>query len=211
MRIKETKTPPFQKLPRSFYDRPDVILIAQELLGKIVVSHINDVFTSGRIVETEAYVAFTDRASHSYGGKRTARNEHMYAAPGTAYIYICYGIHQMLNVVTNKKGIPDAVLIRAIQPIDGIETMLKRTHKKELDHSLTRGPGNVGKALGIYKHFSGVFLLDNQIYLGDDGYVPTVNEIGISKRIGVEGAGTDAEKPYRFYIRNNPFVSGKRN
>lgn len=199
-----------RKLPQSFYDRDDVVQIAKELLGKVVVSHINDVFTSGRIVETEAYVALTDKASHSFGGRRTARNEHMYSAPGTAYIYICYGMHHMLNVVTNKEGIPDAILIRAIEPMEGIDIMLKRTGKKELTHSLTRGPGNVGKSLGIFKHFSGTFLMDDQIYLADDGYIPRQNEIGVSKRIGVESAGKDASLPYRFYLKNNSFVSGKR-
>ena len=201
----------FKKLPQSFYDRTDVVQIAKELLGKIVVSHINDVFTSGRIVETEAYIGITDKASHSFGGRRTPRNEHMYSAPGTAYIYICYGMHHMLNVVTNKEGVPDAVLIRAIEPIEGIDTMLKRTGKKELNHTLTRGPGNVGKALGIFKHNSGIFLMDNQIFLADDGYIPKAEEIGTSKRIGVESAGKDALLPYRFYMKNNPFVSGKKN
>lgn len=198
------------KLPQSFYDRDDVVQIARELLGKIVVSNINNDVTSGRIVETEAYVGITDKASHSFGGRRTPRNEHMYAAPGTAYIYICYGMHHMLNVVTNKEGIPDAVLIRALEPMEGIDIMLRRTGKKKLDNSLSKGPGNVGKALGIFKHNSGIFLMDNQIFLLDDGYRPTQGEIGVSKRIGIESAGTDASLPYRFFIRNHPFVSGKR-
>lgn len=198
------------KLPPSFYDRPDVILIAKELLGKIVVTQINHQFTSGRIVETEAYVGIKDKASHSYGGRRTRRNEHMYAPAGTAYIYICYGMHQMLNVVTNRKEIPDAILIRAIEPIEGIQTMLERTGKKPADFTLTRGPGNVGKALGITTDFSGVSLMGDTIYLCNDGFQPTEADIGNSKRIGVEGAGEDALLPYRFYIRNNPFVSGPK-
>lgn len=210
MKTKPKSQIKFHKLPQSFYDREDVVQIARELIGKIVVSHINGVYTSGRIVETEAYVALTDRASHSYGGRRTPRNEHMYAAPGTAYIYICYGTHHMLNVVTNKTGVPDAILIRAIDPMEGIDAMLKRTGKKELTTSLTRGPGNVGKALGIFKHFSGTFLMDTRIYLCDDGFQPGDLEIGISKRIGVESAGADAKLPFRFYLKNNPFVSGKK-
>lgn len=210
MNVKGKLKSNYQKLPQSFYDREDVVQIARELIGKIVVSHINGIYTSGRIVETEAYVAITDRASHSYGGRRTPRNEHMYAAPGTAYIYICYGMHHMLNVVTNKAGVPDAILIRAIEPLEGIDAMLKRTGKKELTASLTRGPGNVGKALGIFKHFSGSFLMDNRIYLGDDGFQPKDLEIGISSRIGVESAGDDAKLPFRFYLKNNPFVSGKK-
>lgn len=200
-----------KKLPRSFYERNDVLLIAKELLGKVVVTNINDRYTSGRIVETEAYVGLVDKASHSYGGKRTPRNEHMYSPAGTAYIYICYGIHHMLNVVTNKEGQPDAVLIRAVEPLKGIDIMLERTGKTVPDHSLTRGPGNAGKALGIFKHLSGIFLLDNQIYLEDDGFSVPDEDIGISKRIGVDGAGEDAHLPYRFYLKGNPYVSGRKN
>jgi DNA-3-methyladenine glycosylase len=198
-----------KKVPISFYNRKDVVQIAKELLGKIVVTDIDGLFTSGRIVETEAYVGITDKASHSFGGKRTARNEIMYAAPGTAYIYICYGMHQMLNIVTNEKEIPDAVLIRAIEPIKGIDIMLKRTGKKILDKTLTRGPGNVGKALGIFRHHSGAHLLDNEIYLLDDSFIIPKENIGISIRIGVESAGADGLLPYRFYVRGNKYVSGK--
>lgn len=210
MKTKPQTKNKIQKLPQSFYDREDVVQIARELIGKVVVSHINGVYTSGRIVETEAYVAITDRSSHSFGGRRTPRNEHMYAAPGTAYIYICYGMHQMLNVVTNKTGIPDAILIRAIEPLEGISAMLKRTGKKEFTHTLTRGPGNVGKALGIFKQFSGTYLGGDMIYICDDGFRLNEMEIGISQRIGVESAGPDARLPFRFYLKNNPFVSGKR-
>lgn len=199
-----------QKLPQSFYDRADVLAIAKELLGKIIVTHINGQTTSGRIVEDEAYIAFIDNASHSFGGRRTERNEHMYAAAGTAYIYICYGLHQMMNVVTNKKGVPDAILIRAVEPLAGINIMCTRTSKEKSDHTITRGPGNVGKALGIHKQYSGESLSGNRIYLCDDGFRPEKNSIGISERIGVEGAGKDARLPYRFYIKNNLYVSGKR-
>src|SRR6185437_10105710 len=176
---------------------------------KIVVTNFDEEITSGRIVETEAYVGMVDRASHSFGGKRTQRNEHMYSAAGTAYIYICYGMHQMLNIVTNDKEIPDAVLIRAIEPLGGIEIMAQRTGKKVHDKTLTRGPGNVGKALGIFKHYSGLFLLDKEIYLLDDNKKIPEENIGVSKRIGVESAGTDALLPYRFYLRGNKYVSGK--
>jgi|SRR5690242_2598699 len=198
-----------KKVPLSFYERKDVVKIAEELLGKIVVTNFDRKITSGRIVETEAYVGIIDKASHSFGGKRTARNEHMYSAAGTAYIYICYGMHQMLNIVTNEKEIPDAILIRAIEPLEGTEIMLQRTGKAKLDKTLTRGPGNVGKALGIFKHHSGLFLLDEQIYLLEDGKKFTRQEIGISKRIGVESAGADALLPYRFYVKGNKYVSGK--
>ncbi len=200
-----------RKLSIGFYDRKDVVQIARELLGKMVVSNVGKQRTSGRIVETEAYVGLTDKASHSFGGRRTPRNEHMYAAPGTAYIYICYGMHQMLNVVTNKKDVPDAVLIRAIEPMEGITTMLKRTGKKDPgDPTLTRGPGNVGKALGIFKAHSGLHLLDDLLTIYEDrSEVIHEDAIGTSKRIGVESAGADGLLPYRFYIRGNPYVSGR--
>ena len=198
------------KLPLTFYNRQDVVQIARELVGKIVVTIFNGKKTSGRIVETEAYVGITDKASHSFGGKRTGRNEHMYAAGGTAYVYICYGMHQMLNVVTNKTGIPDAVLIRAIEPIEGINIMEERCGKIAGDFTLSRGPGNVAKALGINKIHSGKHLLDEEIYLIDDGFKLNNDEMGISPRIGVDSAGADALLPYRFCLKGNKYVSGKR-
>ena len=200
-----------KKLSHSFYKRTDVITIARELLGKIVVTNIDGIRTSGRIVETEAYVAFTDKASHSFGGKRTAKNEHMYSSGATSYIYICYGIHQMLNIVTNEKDIPDAVLIRALEPMEGIEEMLKRTGKIKPGNSLTRGPGNVGKALGLFKHHSGISLMDDTIALYEDKFDLVETAIGSSKRIRVDYAGDDALLPYRFYIKSHPFVSEKPN
>ncbi|MGN6264523.1 MAG: DNA-3-methyladenine glycosylase [Ginsengibacter sp.] len=200
-----------KKVPLSFYQRKDVVKIARELLGKIVVTRFDGSTTSGRIVETEAYVAITDKASHSFGGRRTPRNEHMYSPAGTAYVYICYGMHQMLNIVTNEKEIPDAVLIRAIDPLEGITTMAARTRKKEKDATITRGPGNVGKALGIFKHHSGLFLLDDEIYLLDDNISFGDEQVGVSKRIGVESAGADSELPYRFYVKGNKFVSRGNN
>jgi DNA-3-methyladenine glycosylase len=198
-----------KKLPLNFYKRKDVVAIAKDLVGKIVVTKFDGLVTSGRIVETEAYVAHIDKASHSFGGRRTAKNEHMYAHPGTAYVYICYGMHQMFNIVTNERDIPDAVLIRAVEPLEGIDIMLQRTGKSKLDFTLTKGPGNVGKALGIFKKHSGLHLLDNEIYLADDNFKLKENEIGISKRIGVESAFPDSELPYRFYVRGNKYVSGK--
>lgn len=197
-----------KKLPLQFYRRTDVTGIARDLIGKIIVTKINGIITSGRIVETEAYTGLTDKASHSFGGKRTARNEHMYAAAGIAYVYICYGMHHLFNVVTNKKGIPDAVLIRAVEPIAGIDAMLKRTGKKELDNTLTKGPGNAAKALGISKIHSGVNLLESEIYIAADDFSVAADLIGASKRIGVESAGAAAHYPYRFYLKGNRFVSG---
>lgn len=198
-----------KKLPLSFYNRTDVLTIAREMLGKVVYSNIDGEITSGRIVETEAYVGTIDKASHAFGGKRGAKNEHMYHRAGTAYIYVCYGVHQMLNIVTNQENIPDAVLVRAIEPISGLDIMAKRSNKNENDLTLTRGPGNVGKALGIHKRHSGIHLLDDMIYLMDDGFKLPEDIIGVSGRIGVESAGEDALLPYRFYIKGNKYVSGK--
>ena len=196
-------------LSPSFFERP-ALAVARDLLGCILFRIDNTECMAGVIVETEAYVGLTDRASHSFNGKRTARNEHMYSPAATAYVYICYGMHQMLNVVTNKKGIPDAVLIRALEPIEGIEIMLKRTGKAQLDNTLTKGPGNVGKAMGISKMHSGLLLLDDVIYIAEDGQgLLSGDEIGVSKRIGVEPAGADGLLPYRFYVKGNRFVSSR--
>ena len=199
-----------KKLGKAFYDRDDVLQIARELLGKIVVTTINGKVSSGRIVETEAYVGLVDKASHSFGGRRTPKNEHMYCAPATSYVYICYGMHQMLNIVTNKKDIPDAILIRALEPMDGIPLMLERTGKAQFDNTLTKGPGNVGKALGLNKLHSGKDLMKGEISVYEDK-LSTIEaaQIGVSKRIGVESAGADGLLPYRFYIKGNKFVSGR--
>lgn len=197
------------KLTIDFYGRKDVLQIAKDLLGKIVVTNIDGEITSGRIVETEAYAGLTDRASHAWSGKRTARNEHMYAQGGTAYVYICYGIHQMLNVVTNKEEIPEAILIRALEPIEGVDIMLQRTGKLTADYTLTRGPGNVARAMGISKLHSGLSLVSDTLYIVSDGEEPALSAIGASKRIGVDYAGEDALLPYRFYIKGNKYVSAK--
>jgi DNA-3-methyladenine glycosylase len=198
-----------KKLDRSFYNRPDVLQIAKELLGKILITNFDGVRTSGRIVETEAYAGETDRASHAYGGRRTARTEVMYNEAGTTYVYLCYGIHHLFNVVTAKKDIPHAILIRALEPVTGIETMLQRTGKKKPDYSLTRGPGNVSKALGLFTHHKGLSLMGDEIFIADDGYKINKKDIGISTRIGVDYAGEDAKLPYRFLVKGNKYVSVK--
>ncbi len=198
------------KLPKSFYDRKDVVEIAKDLLGKILVTNINGIRTSGRIVETEAYNGIIDQASHAFGGRRTGRNEPMYAAPGIAYIYLCYGVHHLFNVVTNRTNIPHAVLIRALEPVEGIEKMLKRRAKKLKNHSLTSGPGNLSKALGIHTKYSGESLRSDKIFIEADDFILKKNMIASSRRIGVEYAGKDARLPYRFFIKENPFVSGKK-
>lgn len=198
-----------KRLTKEFYQRSDVLKVAKELLGKILVTNWNGVITSGRIVEVEAYAGINDMASHARHGRRTARNEIMYASGGVAYVYLCYGIHHLFNVVTHGKDIPHAILIRAIEPVKGIELMLERTGKKRPDNTLTKGPGNVSKALGIYTEHSGHTLSGRQLFIADDGFTFSNNEIGSSPRIGVDYAGTDAHLPYRFYVKANPYVSGK--
>ena len=198
-----------KKLPIPFYMRDDVTLVARELLGKILVTNQNGIITSGRIVECEAYAGIIDKASHASGGRRTARNEIMYGKGGYAYVYLCYGIHHLFNVVTNKKEIPHAVLIRALDPIEGTKVMIKRLGKERIDYSITRGPGNLSKALGIYTDHSGLSLLGKEMFIADDGFRYSKKEIHSSPRIGVDYAGADASLPYRFFIKGNPFVSGK--
>lgn len=197
-----------KKLTSKFYNRPDVLQIAQELLGKIIVTKFDGQLTSARIVETEAYNGIVDKASHSYGGRRTNRTEVMYAPGGTAYVYLCYGIHYLFNIVTNKVDIPHAVLIRGAEPLQGIDVMLRRTGKPKADFTLTKGPGNVSKALGIDKVHTGHSLFSADLYLAEDGYVPA--NITATPRIGVDYAGADALLPYRYIIKGNPYVSGKR-
>jgi DNA-3-methyladenine glycosylase len=199
-----------KKLDNSFYGRKDVVKIARELLGKVVVTEFDGQLTSGRIVETEAYNGAVDRASHAYGGRRTRRTEIMFGEAGTAYIYLCYGIHHLFNIVTNKKDIPHAILIRGVEPLEGIPVMLKRTGKKKPDNTLTRGPGNLSKALGLLTVHTGALLSGDKVFIADDGYRPRKAEIGISARIGVDYAGPDAELPYRFFVKGNGYVSGRR-
>lgn len=197
-----------KKLPSSFYLRDDVVKIARELLGKVLVTKWNNEYTSGRIVETEAYAGALDKASHAFKGK-TARTSVMFGEGGTAYVYLCYGIHEMFNIVTNKSDVPHAILIRAVEPMEGIEIMLRRTGKKKLDETLTRGPGNVGKAFGFHRSQCGVSLQSDELYVADDGYRPDKKQIMSSPRIGVDYAGEDALLDYRLYIKGNKFVSGK--
>ena len=195
------------KLPADFYQREDILVISRELLGKVLCTNFHGKLTSGIIVETEAYAGVTDKASHAYGGRRTKRTETMYAKGGSAYVYLCYGIHHLFNIVTNKENIPHAVLIRAIQPLDGIEIMLQRRNKKKVDQSLTAGPGSLTRALGITVKDSGTLLMNNLIWLEDQNFQIKNQDILASPRVGVQYAGEDAQKPWRFQIKNNPLVS----
>lgn len=198
-----------EKIPVDFYRRKDVLQIARELPGKILITRFHDIETSGRIVEVEAYNGVVDKASHAFGGRRTNRNEIMYTDGGVAYVYLCYGIHHLFNVVTHSSETPHAILIRALEPVKGISEMLKRTGKKKLDNTLTRGPGNLSKALGINISNNGYSLKGKDLFIADDGFILGKNEIVSSPRIGVDYAGKDALLPYRFYVKGNPFVSGK--
>lgn len=199
-----------KKLGVAFYDRTDVVLIAQDLIGKILVTSLDGIRTSGRIVETEAYAGVGDRACHAFAGKRTTRSEDLYGAPGTAYVYICYGMHHLFNVITNKKDIPHAVLIRALEPLEGIDYMLKRTGKPAPDYTLTRGPGNLSRAMGMSKLHTGSNLFSSEIFIEDDGFRYPADDVIATKRIGVESAREDALLPYRFIVRGNPYVSAKK-
>ena len=198
-----------KKLGYSFYKRANVTKVAQELLGKILITNFNNQLTSGRIVETEAYAGAVDKASHAYNNRRTNRTEIMYKDAGNAYVYLCYGIHHLFNVITNVEGIPHAILIRALEPLEGIDIMLERTLKIKLDYTLTKGPGNVSKALGLFTHHNGTNLSGDEIYIADDGFKISPKNILTTKRIGVDYAAEDAELPYRFIIKENEFVSGK--
>jgi DNA-3-methyladenine glycosylase len=198
----------FKKLPLSFYLRDDVVQISKDLLGKVLVTNWNEEKTSGRIVETEAYAGEIDKASHASKGK-TVRTSVIFGSGGAAYVYLCYGIHQMFNIVTSKEGTAHAILIRAVEPIEGIDIMLQRTGKKVADHTLTRGPGNVGKAFGFHTSQCGLSLLSDELYIADDMFKIKEQDIIDSPRIGVDYAGEDALLHYRFYVKGNPYVSGK--
>ena len=198
------------KLDHNFYDRKNVVQIARDLLGKILVTQFDGIRSTGRIVETEAYNGVNDRASHAFGGRRTSRSEHLYSGPGTAYVYICYGMHHLFNVTTNKKDVPHAVLIRALEPLEGIDQMLKRTGKPIADFTITKGPGNLSRAMGMSKKHTGQNLLSEEIFIEDDGFRYKKNQMLATKRIGVEYALEDAELPYRFIVRGNPYVSAKK-
>jgi len=190
-----------------FYLNDDVVDIAKKLLGKYLFTKIDNKITGGMIVETEAYKAFTDKASHAYLGKKTKRNEQMFNMGGIAYVYICYGIHALLNVVTNKKDIPDGVLIRAIEPKFGIETMLERRNKLYCDRTLAAGPGSLTKALGITKKINGTSYTSNIIWIEDRNIIISKKNIHHSTRVGVEYAKEDAKLKWRFRIKKNEWTS----
>ena len=191
------------KLPLSFYRRNDVVKIAIELLGKVLYTSVEGIRTGGLITETEAYNGEIDRASHAFGGRRTARTEIMYGEGGMSYVYLCYGIHSLFNVVTNKKNIPHAVLVRAIFPNTGVEEIRKRRNSQLPISKLCAGPGTVSQGLGIHFSDSGKSLLENFIWIEDHGIIIPQSKIIVGPRIGVNYAGKDALLPYRFKVLND--------
>lgn len=188
------------KLTPDFYKRSDVVQIARELLGKVLVTHFDKMRCKAIITETEAYAGETDQASHAYGGRRTARTEVMYADGGVAYIYLIYGIHSLFNVVTNTEGVPHAVLIRAVYPLEGVQAMEQRRNKPARSKGFSAGPGTLAQAMGIHHSQSGLSLSGREIYLEDMGINVHDHQIHTGPRIGVAYAGADALLPYRFTL-----------
>jgi DNA-3-methyladenine glycosylase len=190
------------KLKREYYLQANVVKLAKDLIGKVLVTRQGKTITSGIITETEAYNGIADRASHSFGGRRTERTEVMYAEGGTSYVYLCYGIHYLFNVVTNVKDIPHAVLIRAIQPHHGKELIVRRRGVEKIDKKLCVGPGKVSQALAIDKKHNSLDLCGDKIWIEDVGIKVNPKEILIGPRIGVDYAGEDALLPYRFRVED---------
>lgn len=210
-----------EMLPEDFFRQTDTIKIAKELLGKVLVTHIEGSTTAGMIVETEAYNGAEDKACHAFGRRFTKRTQVMYMEGGAAYVYLCYGLHHLFNIVTNIADTPHAVLIRAVEPLVGMDIMLERTGKAKLDYSITKGPGNMSKAFGINKLHTGRLLNTPDFFIAEPAYaermygiklpVAKSDDIVITPRIGVDYAGEDALLPYRFYVKGNKYVSGRKN
>jgi len=189
-----------KKISKEFYSENDVVSVSKSLLGKILCTRIDGYTTRVIITETEAYAGLTDKASHAYGNRRTKRTEPMFGPAGVAYIYLCYGIHHLFNVVTGKPGIPHAVLIRAGVPLEGVEKMLIRRRKKKVDRTLLAGPGSLAQALGITTKLTGTSLTGSNVWIEDHNLKLKKNQIQAGPRIGVDYAEEDAKRPYRFTI-----------
>jgi DNA-3-methyladenine glycosylase len=196
-----------QKLPDAFFARPDVVSIAEELIGKYFFTSFDGILTGGMVVETEAYSGENDAACHAHLGRRTKRTQIMYAHGGVAYVYLIYGIYSLFNIVTNLEGSADAVLIRAIEPTEGLEEMQLRRGLSKIEPRLTAGPGLVTQALGISTRHNGTYLQGNEIWFEDRGVVIPENEIVVGPRVGVAYAGADALLPWRFSLKGSKWVS----
>ncbi|AUC80301.1 DNA-3-methyladenine glycosylase [Nonlabens sp. MB-3u-79] len=198
------------KLPQSYYLQDDVVVIARDLIGKKILSVMGGELTSGIITETEAYRGYDDKACHAHLGRFTERTKIMYEEGGVAYVYLCYGIHHLFNVITNSKDRADAVLIRAVEPLAGIEVMLERRSKDQLDKTLTSGPGNFTKAFGLDRSHYGADLTGDQVWIEEDKSLALkAEEISVSKRIGIDYAEEDKDLPWRFYLNSSIYVSKK--
>jgi DNA-3-methyladenine glycosylase len=186
-----------ERIGREFYLRNDVVKVARELLGKVLITYIDGQLTAGIITETEAYAGWQDKASHAYGGRRTTRNEPMYGIGGHAYVYLCYGIHHLFNVVTNEPDIPHAVLVRGVHPYIGKDVMIER---RAPARPTTTGPGTLTQALGIRTAHTGTDLCGDMIWLEDHDIQVPAKTIVTGPRIGVDYAQEDASLPYRFLV-----------
>ena len=195
-----------RKLPRSFYLRDDTVSVARDLLGTLlVIPDSGGRRVSGMIVETEAYLGVNDRAAHSFGGRRTARNEVMYGLAGHVYVFFVYGMYYQFNVVTGPAEHPHAVLIRAVEPVEGIELMRGRRGAMK-DKNLTSGPGKLCIAMDIDRRINGEDLLGSRVWLERYRTI-TPDQTAAAKRVGIDYAGEDADKPWRFFIRGSEYVS----
>jgi len=195
------------KLSSEYYIQDDVVALAKDLLGKVLYTQINGEVTAGVIVETEAYFGVKDKASHAYGGRRTNRTEIMYGKGGIAYVYLCYGMHNLFNVVTSVEGDPHAVLIRGIEPLVGIDIIEERRNMPSTKGAISAGPGSAAKALGIDRSFNAKDLNGNEIWIEDHLIRYSDEEIAISPRVGIAYAQEHALLPWRFFIKGNKYVS----
>ncbi|MCJ8154643.1 DNA-3-methyladenine glycosylase [Chryseobacterium sp. SSA4.19] len=196
-----------KKLEADYYQNPDVVFLAQDLLGKILFTQKDGQVTAGIIVETEAYFGVTDQASHAFGGRRTARTQPMYEEGGCAYVYLCYGIHHLFNIVTSGKDDPSSILVRAVEPFEGLDIIESRRLMPVSKSTVTSGPASTAKALGIDLTFNGKDMTGDEIWLEDTGISYTPDEITAVPRIGVSYAREHALLPLRFYVKNNKYVS----
>ena len=197
------------KLDREFYLGDDVTQIARDLLGKnLIVRSAGDI-SGGMIVETEAYCGAVDRASHAFKNKMTGRTKVMFEKGGMAYVYLCYGIHHLFNIVTNAEGSPDAVLVRAVQPLNALSSVMLSGKALRESTTSTNGPGKLTRALGIDIGNNGMDLTGDNIWIEDSGYQVASSQIILTKRVGVGYAGDDADLPWRFYIKDNNWISKK--
>ncbi|MDB4904869.1 MAG: putative 3-methyladenine glycosylase [Mucilaginibacter sp.] len=195
------------KLAKAWYLNNDVVALSKNLLGKYLFTCIDNLITGGYIVETEAYNGVVDKASHAFGNRLSSRTKTMYMQGGVAYVYLCYGIHEMFNIVTSVEGQPHAILVRAIQPTDGLDIMMARRNLSTLKPNITSGPGSVAKALGISRNINAFSLQSDTIWIEDRGLTFPDENIAAMPRIGVSYAAEDALLPYRFYVKGNPYVS----